>query len=103
MDRGLGAGAPERLREAEEGGREGVMSLTGREFLYTPVALGLSTEAIRKIDELVDGVGLRRDGRRVRWRNLETLYQDLENEPRARQMFGPVVQREVRQRLASLQ
>ena len=103
MDRGLGAGAPERLREAEEGGREGMMSLTGREFLYTPAALGLSTEAIRKIDELVDGVGLRRDGRRVRWRNLETLYQDLENEPRARQMFGPVVQREVRQRLASLQ
>lgn len=91
---------PERLSEVEHGNREDIMKLNGRDFLYTPEARGLSIEAIRKIDERVDGRGLRSGGHRVKWKDLAILHRDLENEPRARTAFGPVVQVEVRDRLS---
>jgi hypothetical protein len=101
LDELLVAGPPERLKEAESE-QAGVLGLAGRQFLYTPWALGLSLEAIRKVDELVDGVGLIRGKTRVRWRNMSTLLQDLESVGRAQQIFGPVVQGEVRNRLETL-
>ncbi len=79
------------------------MSLNGREFLYTPQSLGWSIEAIRKIDELVDGRERTRGGHRTRWRDLKILYRDLENEPRARTIFGAVVQLEIQDRLGVIE
>ena len=92
--------SPELLRQAESDAWASVMQLKGRDFLYTPEARGLSLEAIRKVDELVDGVGLIRNQQRVRWRDMATLLDDLERHPRTRQIFGPVVQEEIRDRLA---
>ena len=88
------------LRQVESDTGPNAMQLSGREFLYTPEARGLSVEAIRKIDELVDGVGLIRNQERVRWRDMTTLFDDLEKRPKTRQTFGPVVQGELRRRLA---
>jgi hypothetical protein len=102
LDPSLVAPPPERLKEAEPDHAK-ALGLKGRDFLYTPAARGLSVEAVRKIDELVDGVGLIRGKTRVRWRNMETLLQDLESSSRAQQSFGPVLHREVRDRLERLQ
>jgi superfamily I DNA/RNA helicase len=94
--------APERLINAEEGRTEDVLNLNGREFNYTECALGLSTEALAKIDELVDGRGLSRDSRRIKWATMREAAIDLENSPLARRLFGPVVQNAVRERLAGI-
>jgi hypothetical protein len=51
---------PVRLADVEDGKTEDLLSLTGRQFNYTEWALKLSTEALNKIDELVDGRGLSR-------------------------------------------
>jgi len=99
INRDLACGAPERLREQENDSTRQVLALCGRDFLYTPEARGLSVEAIRKIDELVDGIGLIRDGVRVRWRDMGTLLADIETQPRVRTFWGPVLHREVWERL----
>jgi superfamily I DNA/RNA helicase len=91
---------PARLANVEDGGIEDVLSLTGRQFNYTEWALGLSTEALNKIDELVDGRGLTRDGRRVKWSTMRDIATDLRTSPLARRLFGPSVQSEVRDRLS---
>jgi hypothetical protein len=86
----------------EENGDADVLNLTGRQFNYTEQALGLSTEALNKINELVDGRGLSRDGRRVKWATMRDAAADLARFPLARQLFGPNVQAEVRRRLSSI-
>ncbi|HXZ02755.1 MAG TPA: UvrD-helicase domain-containing protein [Stellaceae bacterium] len=91
---------PARLPNVEGRTTEDLLSLTGRQFNYTEGALGLSTEALGKIDELIDGRGLSRDGRRVKWPTMRDAAGDLETSPPARRLFGPVVQGEVRQRLS---
>jgi UvrD-like helicase C-terminal domain/UvrD/REP helicase N-terminal domain len=101
LDHSLIAAPPERLREAEPDDSD-ALKLSGRQFLYTPHARGLSLEAIRKIDELVDGVGLIRNQTRVKWRNMATLLEDLEKPGRTQLIFGPVVQKEVREKLKPL-
>jgi hypothetical protein len=93
---------PVRLATVEHGRTEDVLTLTGRQFNYTEWALGLSTEALNKIDDLVDGRGLSRDGRRVKWPTMRDVANDLETSPLARRLFGPTVQAEVRQRLSSV-
>jgi hypothetical protein len=93
---------PVRLATVEHGRTEDVLTLTGRQFNYTEWALGLSTEALNKIDDLVDGRGLSRDGRRVKWPTMRDVANDLETSPLARRLFGPTVQAEVRQRVSSV-
>ena len=94
--------APARLANVEEGRKQDLLSLTGRQFNYTEWALGLSTDALNKLDELVEGRGLIRGGRRVKWPTIGDVSIDLESSPLARQLFGPSVQTEVRQRLSSI-
>lgn len=101
LDHSLIASPPERLRETEPDDSN-ALNLTGRQFLYTPHARGLSLEAIRKIDELVDGIGLIRNQTRVKWINMATLLEDLERPGKAQQILGSVVQKEVRERLKLL-
>jgi hypothetical protein len=66
-------------------------------------ALGLPTEALQKIDELVDGRGLSRDGRRIKWQTMRDAANDLETTPSARGLFGPGVRAELRNRVLALQ
>jgi hypothetical protein len=77
-------------------------TLTGRQFLFTPMAYGLSLEAQEKLDELVDGRGLVRGTQRVKWRNLADLATDLENSPVARASFGSRTALEISSRLKEL-
>lgn len=93
---------PVHLVEAEGGPEVDLLDLTGRQFNYTSRALGLSTDALLKIDELVDGVGSVRDGFRVRWKTMREALIDLENSPTARRTFGPTIQGEVRKALEAL-
>lgn len=53
-------------------------SLTGRQFLYTPYARGFDLELQAKIEDLVDGAGLRRDGKRTKWKNIGVLLDDYD-------------------------
>ena len=62
----------------------------------------VTPETLVKIDELLDGRGLSRDGRRIKWATMREATIDLENSPLARRLFGLVVQNEVRERLASV-
>lgn len=87
---------PQRMAEIQDEAHTSVLSLTGRQFNYTHAALGLSTDALQKIDELVDGVGLVRGGHRVKWETMLDAYDDLENQPVARQQFGSTVQAAIR-------
>jgi superfamily I DNA/RNA helicase len=91
---------PVRLANVEEGRTQDLLSLRGRQFNYTEWALGLSIEALNKIDELVDGRGLSRERRRLKWATMRDASSDLEAYPHARRLFGSVVQNEVRQRLS---
>ena len=85
------------LPEVEDGPQEDdVKNLTGKQFIYSPFARGLSGDALLRIDELVDGVGLISDRKRVRWQTMGQLKEDLENQPSARAAFGPRVQMEIR-------
>jgi hypothetical protein len=93
---------PLRLPNVEEGTTEDPLSLAGRQFNYTEWSLGLSTEALAKIDEVVDGRGLSRDGRRIKWATMRDALEDLEKSATARQIFGPVVQGQVRERLLNV-
>ena len=102
LDPSLASPPPMPLRQFDGDGSTSVLSLKGRDFLYTPEARGLSLEAIKKIDELVDGVGLIRKQKRVRWRNMAILKDDLATQPSARQLFGPVVQAEIQERLKAI-
>ena len=98
----LRAGVPRRLPEAEAGSSRAALELNGLEFLYTPAAEGLSLEAIRKIDELVDGTGLIRNQQRVKWKTMSSLRHDLARFPRARQLLGPTVHQELLAKLNAL-
>ena len=68
--------------------------------MYSRHAIGLSAEAMQKLDELVDGHGLARAGKRQMWRNVGAATDDLESHPHARALFGPSVQAEIRKHFA---
>jgi hypothetical protein len=73
-----------------------VMGMSGAQFLYTRFALRLSPDAQQQLEEKVDGVGLSRNGKRVRWRNVNSLIRDLENDVHSRSQFGPKTSAELR-------
>jgi hypothetical protein len=57
----------------------GPLALSGRQFIYTSEALGLSVDTQDKVEELVDGRGLQAafTGRRLKWPDMATLMSDL--------------------------
>jgi hypothetical protein len=97
----LRIGVPERLHQFEGSDPEAA-TLTGRQFLFTQMAHGLSLEAQEKLDELVDGRGLARGSQRIKWRNLADLANDLEKSPAARASFGSKTALEISDRLKEL-
>jgi hypothetical protein len=78
---------PVHLPELPEATPE-IGALTGREFLYTPYALGMSPERQERLDRLVSGSSLLREGRPVTWRNLSAAMSALDSQPAARRAFG---------------
>lgn len=94
--------APARMPEANDRERDDVRKMNGWDYVHTPRALNLSVEGLAKLEELVDGVGLRRGAHARRWRHVEGLRHDLELSERARALFGPKVQDELRRNLAGL-
>lgn len=93
---------PERIPDVEWPSLEGgdIFDLSGRQFCFTEHASGLSSEALDKLIELVDGKGLRaaRGRGNLKWRTVRAAIEDIDNDPNARLKFGPQVARELRER-----
>lgn len=79
-----------------------VMLLNGRQFLYTPYAWGMPPDLQIKLEEVVPGEARQRAGRRVAWKNVGQLLEDIELGP-ARggtpQVFGPKADQLIREML----
>jgi hypothetical protein len=86
-------GKPHSLEAHRQSGthRKSWSELTGDEFLYTTMALGLSVELITKIRDLVDGQGMTKNRRRTRWRCLGDARDDLQADATVRRLWGPAV------------
>jgi len=84
-------GVPAKLEEHRQFGlhRKSWRAMTGSEFLYHERALGLDVDLIAKMRGLIDGVGARRSGRRIRWRNLGDAADDFLKDPTCRREWGP--------------
>lgn len=96
------ASVPEMLPEVDPNTlQENTNDLTGTQYLYTSMALGLSVDAQEKLVELVDGRGGRAagSGRRLRWQNIGSLASDLQESRRNDMLFGPKVAEELRANL----
>jgi AAA domain/UvrD-like helicase C-terminal domain len=76
--------------------------LTGTEFIFTPYARGLEVELQERLEEIVDGRGLIQAGtqRRVKWKNVGALIDDLESRGNSRSTLGPVASDVIEKRLA---
>jgi hypothetical protein len=98
----LRIGVPTRLPQFESHAATDLLSLSGRQFLYTPSAFGVSLEALEKIDELVDGKGLISGGQRVKWRTIGDMMTDINASPHARRLFGPKTSAEIIDAMARL-
>lgn len=101
-DEALRIGVPESPRQFEASEGQETAALSGRQFLFTPLAYGLSLEAQEKLDELVDGRGLMRGTQRVKWRNLRDLANDLTTSATARATFGVKTAAEISHHLKEL-
>lgn len=94
----VGIGFPKHLSHFREDDSEEIdlARMNGAEFLYTEHALGLAPELINKIRTLVDGKGLVRDRKRVRWKSLGEAATDFEKNAYARGEWGPSGARQFR-------
>jgi len=93
--------APDVLPELDVStGHVDIGALTGLEFLFTSYALGITPETQDKLVELVDGRGLRqsgeRGGRRLKWRDMRSLYNDLDRSSHYDVTLGPARANEIR-------
>jgi ankyrin repeat protein/uncharacterized protein YihD (DUF1040 family) len=72
-------GIPDKMPEFQETKElDNLLKLTGREFIYTSNAIGLSRESLDKIEEKIDGIGLISNGVISRWKNLLSLKNYIE-------------------------
>jgi hypothetical protein len=69
-------------------------TMSGPEFLYTDMAIGLTPELIGKIRLLVDGQGVRKGRELIRWRNLGTAADSFRHSTASRNLWGPEVGRQ---------
>jgi hypothetical protein len=95
-------GVPGFLQEFPDMDAFNLRELSGTEFVFTPYARGLEVELQEKLEEIVDGRGLTQAGtqRRVKWRNIGALVDDLEARGNSRLVLGPVASDIIKQRLA---
>jgi hypothetical protein len=85
-------GMPGFLQEFPDMDAVNVRELTGTEFIFTPYARGLEVELQERLEEIVDRRGLTQAGtqRRVKWKNIGALVDDLESRGNGRLVLGPV-------------
>ena len=95
-------GMPGFLQEFPDMDAFNLGELTGTEFIFTPYARGLEVEHQEKLEEIVDGRGLTQAGtqRRVRWKNIGALIDDLESRADSKFVLGPVASDVIKKRLA---
>lgn len=91
---------PKRLEAHRQYGthRQTWRQVSGEQFLYTDAAIGLSSDLINRLRELIDGQGARRAGarsERIKWITLGDAADDYAALPRARALWGPEVGRQV--------
>ncbi|MGJ5036709.1 3'-5' exonuclease [Bradyrhizobium sp. HKCCYLRH3059] len=99
LDPQLMRGIPDRLPECEPTRElEDTGGLTGREFIYTSQAIGLSSDAQDKLIEVVDGRGLRAagTGARLKWPDMKSFFEDLRASRRSDRIIGSTVADELR-------
>ncbi len=80
LDESLLRGTPDTMPETEDATQNDPFgSLTGKQFVYTSRALGLSLEAQDAIITCVDGIGLRQANTKIRlkWPSMGALEADL--------------------------
>lgn len=75
---------------------------TGEEFLFSPAALGLSSELIAKIRDVIDGVGLKKRNQTLKWSTMGRASADFRKDPRARAIWGPEMAKQFEQVLVKL-
>jgi superfamily I DNA/RNA helicase len=94
-------GVPGFLQEFPDTEGLDLRELTGTEFIFTPYARGLDVELQEKLEEIVDGRGMlqARTQRRLRWRNIGSLIDDLDSGTGA-SLLGPVARDTMKVRLA---
>lgn len=76
----------------------GVKNMTGKEFLYTKSAVGLSLEAQLKLIETVNGNKTTLNGEQVEWPNLGYFIDDLKSmrhTPKFNRILGKTVYKEI--------
>ncbi|PZU16062.1 MAG: hypothetical protein DI591_08840 [Citromicrobium sp.] len=96
-------GVPEVLPEIDRDNTEEdqLSDLKGADYLFTDHALGLTADAQDKLIELVDGRGAQDfKGKRIRWKSVGALAEDLGRNRQSDNLFGPKVSEEIRDNLA---
>jgi UvrD/REP helicase N-terminal domain/UvrD-like helicase C-terminal domain len=102
LDAGKAIGVPGYLPERINADNDDVMSLNGRDFLFTPYALGLKPDVQEKVESLVSGQNEMNGRHRVEWKDVGLLLDDLiygRERGRTGHIFGPVADVEVREAL----
>jgi hypothetical protein len=64
------------------------LDMTGQKFLYTKHTIGMPLDLQDKIQELIDGIGLSREGKRIKWTTVRAALEDVKKFPHAKQLFG---------------
>jgi UvrD-like helicase C-terminal domain/UvrD/REP helicase N-terminal domain len=77
-----------------------ILQKTGKDFLYTKQAIGISRELQIKLLETVSGkLVMEKGGKKIKWRNLQELFQEVQDNlrdiPKLNRIFGPVVFKEL--------
>ena len=80
---------PKKLHQIKEQYPHGTELLTGSQFLYTEKAIGVSLNLQNRIEEHINGENISRDGKLIKWANIESAKKDLRigNIP-GRRLFG---------------
>lgn len=66
-----------------------ILFMSGPEFLYSEMAIGVSGLLITKLREIIPGVSIRREGAFVQWKNIGSAFDSARNDVKSRQVFGP--------------
>jgi superfamily I DNA/RNA helicase len=98
-------GVPSKLLEMEpDTNKSHEFKLTGLEFVYTELAIGLSVDVQFKLIDLVDGRGLRSASTRtkLKWKSMEELLYDLKMSRTYDSTIGTNAANELRETLNNL-
>lgn len=102
-DQAQSFGIPEVLPEMDPDNTEEnhVGAMKGADYLFTDHALNLTPEAQDKLIDLVDGRGAQDfKGKRIRWKSIGGLAEDLGRNRQSDNLFGPKASEEIRDNLA---